>query len=289
MSVFSPRNGRLASNPVAPAAASSAQRDLIVRVDVKPLAQEKRSSLLSEGIDEMLAEEAAAAANRHAAASLGDCDPHISTSARYSITSSCTTGQVLARVWSYSRSEGAVLPELLCKLDEYELRIADDDGEPDMDFPELDSTVEVTSFGVDEFVVCDGSGVVLLVVVGNTNGDVTLMLTVPEDADAPPVTIPLIEATTSSSAAVSLPTVDATATATATAASSKEKGHAVRSGHEVDDSAVALRQTDIPEEERLEFTVRNLDTDEVFTVQDADSLVPQCVNPQTIFSFDPSD
>ena len=36
----------------------------------------------------------------------------------------------------------------------FDLRIMDEDGMPDMDFPELDRTVPVTDFGVEEFVLC---------------------------------------------------------------------------------------------------------------------------------------
>jgi len=36
----------------------------------------------------------------------------------------------------------------------YELRIADEDGGPDLDFPELDKTVPIASFGVSHFVLC---------------------------------------------------------------------------------------------------------------------------------------
>ena len=50
---------------------------------------------------------------------------------------------------------GQTKPLELCQLDpkRYELRIAED-GEPDMDFPEMDGSVPITTFGVDEFVLC---------------------------------------------------------------------------------------------------------------------------------------
>ncbi|CAM9129171.1 unnamed protein product [Choristocarpus tenellus] len=38
--------------------------------------------------------------------------------------------------------------------DAYQLRIADDEWDPDLDFPELDSSATITDVGVDQFVLC---------------------------------------------------------------------------------------------------------------------------------------
>lgn len=38
--------------------------------------------------------------------------------------------------------------------DKYVLRMADDDWDPDLDFPGLDSSAVITDVGVDQFVLC---------------------------------------------------------------------------------------------------------------------------------------
>lgn len=38
--------------------------------------------------------------------------------------------------------------------DKYVLRMADDDWDPDLDFPGLDSSAIITDVGVDQFVLC---------------------------------------------------------------------------------------------------------------------------------------
>lgn len=46
---------------------------------------------------------------------------------------------------------------MLCSLqamDKYVLRMADDDWDPDLDFPGLDSSAVITDVGVDQFVLC---------------------------------------------------------------------------------------------------------------------------------------
>lgn len=48
-------------------------------------------------------------------------------------------------------------PPLRCWLqgtDKYVLRMADDDWDPDLDFPGLDSSAVITDVGVDQFVLC---------------------------------------------------------------------------------------------------------------------------------------
>lgn len=43
---------------------------------------------------------------------------------------------------------------LLQGTNKYVLRIADDDWDPDLDFPGLDSSAVITDVGVDQFVLC---------------------------------------------------------------------------------------------------------------------------------------
>lgn len=43
---------------------------------------------------------------------------------------------------------------LLQGTDKYVLRMADDDWDPDLDFPGLDSSAVITDVGVDQFVLC---------------------------------------------------------------------------------------------------------------------------------------
>ena len=44
--------------------------------------------------------------------------------------------------------------DLLQTPDMYELRMADEDWDPDLDFPGLDSCAVITDVGVDQFVLC---------------------------------------------------------------------------------------------------------------------------------------
>ena len=71
-------------------------------------------------------------------------------------TGQCTVQQLISALLRQQKQ--ADEPQL------FELRIMEDDGTPDLDFPELDKTVSVTAFGVDQFVMCrvgDWSEVVL--------------------------------------------------------------------------------------------------------------------------------
>jgi hypothetical protein len=60
---------------------------------------------------------------------------------------------------SPSAAAGADAVPLLLSLDplQYDLRISEDDGAVDFDFPPCDSAVPITHIGVDKFVLCEGA------------------------------------------------------------------------------------------------------------------------------------
>jgi hypothetical protein len=61
-------------------------------------------------------------------------------------TGQCTVSQLISALLRHEEQPDE--PHL------FDLRIMEDDGSADMDFPELDKTVSVTAFGVQQFVMC---------------------------------------------------------------------------------------------------------------------------------------
>ncbi|CAN0016133.1 unnamed protein product [Ectocarpus sp. 4 AP-2014] len=65
----------------------------------------------------------------------------------------CTAEQLIRALASECKSRD-LGSELTQGADKYVLRMADDDWDPDLDFPGLDSSAVITDVGVDQFVLC---------------------------------------------------------------------------------------------------------------------------------------
>eukprot|EP00612_Vaucheria_litorea_P000839 CAMPEP_0171452094 /NCGR_PEP_ID=MMETSP0945-20130129/333_1 /TAXON_ID=109269 /ORGANISM="Vaucheria litorea, Strain CCMP2940" /LENGTH=351 /DNA_ID=CAMNT_0011976679 /DNA_START=399 /DNA_END=1454 /DNA_ORIENTATION=- len=191
-------------------------------------------------------------------------------------TGGCSARQLISAVLKQCQIE-YVSPLLFDRPPEaYDLRISDM-GQPDLDFPELDSSAAIIDVGVDEFVLCEaGCNSPLLVIEvvvegggkekGKASGSLVLQVTFyePIEPDKRKTMLLPIEL---------LPDPvwfgnSSTFTKTRRRSTSRTSGLSVE-GSSVDPSALTR--------------IRNIDTGEEINVCDYDSKVPKCISPRKLF------
>ena len=82
---------------------------------------------------------------------------HVLTARLFSPSRCCTCGTIYGACFRLRPTQYATeqrKPPLSRDPLRYELRMVDDDGEPDSDIPALDRTRELHKFGVDELALC---------------------------------------------------------------------------------------------------------------------------------------
>lgn len=116
--------------------------------------QAPQPSLLSSTLASSAVLPAAAAADRAAAggARAARAESAGVTSIRPA-AQAYSVGHVIAAVVESLRAHAEL--ELTADASAYDLRIADDDGGVDADFPPIDNVVSITGVGVDRFVLCE--------------------------------------------------------------------------------------------------------------------------------------
>ncbi|CAM9391475.1 unnamed protein product [Hapterophycus canaliculatus] len=140
--------------------------DLIVKEDVPEIPEDtQQGSLLAAGLAAVkisapqsgLGGLLAGARQRDDTMTLSDGeslmgDPRVDHGTDHS-PGGCTAEQLIGAVVAECKSRD-LGSELTQASDKYVLRMADDDWDPDLDFPGLDSSAVITDVGVDQFVLC---------------------------------------------------------------------------------------------------------------------------------------